>query len=107
MINPFSTIDDRLSTLEGSILHLCSSLKSSAFSLEPEKPINVQEASAFLEIPVNTIYGLTSTWKIPFYKPGKNLLFYKSELNEWVKAGRQKTVSEIQTEARNGVKSGK
>jgi len=103
---------NQLPSMVALILHKVEQLEKnhltnlSGFGLGPEKPITVEEASAFLNMPVNTIYSLTSSKKIPCFKPGKNLLFYKSELTEWVKESRQKTVAEIQAEARKGVRRG-
>lgn len=77
------------------------------FSTQEERPLSVNEAAEFLGIPKNTLYSLTSRRKIPVHKRGKHLFFFKPELTAWVKEGRQKTVSEIQAEARKGVKHGK
>lgn len=107
MENPFSVIDSRLGSLQNLLLELFNTLQSTALCHGPEKPINIEEASLFLGIPTNTLYSLTSRREIPFCKPGKHLLFYKSELNEWVQTSRQKTVAEIQAEARKGVRNGK
>jgi excisionase family DNA binding protein len=107
MENPFFVLEQRLSSLERLILELCNTLQFlTATSLGPEQPIKIKAASAFLGIPVSTIYGLTSRREIPFYKKGKELLFLKSELIEWVKAGRKPTALEIKIEARKGVSRG-
>lgn len=46
-----------------------------------------------------TIYGWVSAGLVPHHKSGKKLRFLKSEIDEWLKAGRRKTQSEIQAEA--------
>jgi excisionase family DNA binding protein len=62
------------------------------------KPMNVNEASEFTGIPVDTLYGYTHSRNIPFYKPGRSLMFFKSELIEWMKEGKKKTRKEIENE---------
>lgn len=51
--------------------------------------LTVKQASAFLNIAEQTIYGYTHRKEIPFYKPHKKLYFLKSELEEWLKQGKQ------------------
>ncbi|PVY40850.1 helix-turn-helix domain-containing protein [Pontibacter virosus] len=64
-----------------------------------EEMFTVAQAAAFLKISVGTVYLKVSSREIPVNKRGKRLYFYKSELEEWVKGGRKKTVSELQQEA--------
>jgi hypothetical protein len=45
-----------------------------------------------------TIYRLVRSKKIPFHKKSK-LYFYKSELNDWIRSGKGKTVQELEMEA--------
>ena len=68
---------------------------------EQSQPINVQEAASYLNLSIPTIYGLVSRRDIPFNKKGKRLYFFKSELDEWIKAGRKKTVAEIKKEVQS------
>jgi len=51
-----------------------------------------------------TIYGLVWRKKIPVHKRGKDLLFLKSEIDEWLRAGRRKTVEEIQSSSFTSLK---
>ncbi|WP_242923086.1 helix-turn-helix domain-containing protein [Pontibacter liquoris] len=60
---------------------------------------NVTQAAAFLHLSVSTLYVKACRREVPFNKQGKRLYFYKSELDEWVRKGRKKTVSELQEEA--------
>lgn len=46
-----------------------------------------------------TIYGLVAQLKIPYMKKGKKLYFSQKELTEWLKQGRRKTTTEIDSEA--------
>lgn len=60
---------------------------------------NTDEACDFLNISKSTIYKMTSSKAIPFYKPnGKNMYFKKVELEEYLLQKRQISNSEIETE---------
>ena len=67
------------------------------------KPLNVEEAAAFLDITKSHLYKLTSSGAIPHYKPAKRLYFLESDLLEYVKNSRVKTSKEIAQEAANYV----
>lgn len=51
--------------------------------------LTVKQASEFLNIAEQTIYGYTHRKQIPFYKPHKKLYFLKSELEAWLRQGKQ------------------
>lgn len=46
-----------------------------------------------------TWYAKISKGEVPFYKNGKKLYFLKSEIDEWLRKGKVKTISEIKKEA--------
>ncbi len=73
---------------------------------EKERLLTIQEAAKFLSLAVPTLYVKVSKRDIPFMKQGKRLYFSESELLEWIKAGRKKTVAEIKQEAQNYIKKG-
>jgi len=51
---------------------------------EPEKPLDVREAAAFLKLKVSSVYNLVCYGKLPAYKPGgKRLLFKVADLEEY------------------------
>jgi excisionase family DNA binding protein len=64
-----------------------------------EELLSIQEASAFLNLSVPTLYSKVSKREIPVSKPGNRLYFNKSELTDWIKSGRKKTLSEVQEDA--------
>ena len=70
---------------------------------EADKLLTVQEAAVFLNLSTPTIYGYVQRQEIPVNKRSKRLYFSKQELTEWIKAGRKKTVSEIEEEAINSL----
>lgn len=63
-----------------------------------DKPLSIDEASSFLNIPKSTLYQFTSARKIPFQKIGKKILFFKADLIQWVESGKKKTRKEIEEE---------
>ena len=61
--------------------------------------IGIEGACKITDLAKPTIYGLVSNRKIPFFKQGKKLRFRKTELIEWIEAGRKKTVSQLKDAA--------
>lgn len=68
---------------------------------ETKDLLTINEASSFINLAKPTIYGLVSQAKIPCMKQGKRLYFSRLELISWIKAGRKKTIEDIQEEADN------
>ena len=67
--------------------------------LEPDDPINIHRASEITGFTVPTIYGYCQRNEIPYYKKGNKLYFFKSEILDWIRTGKQKTIKEIQEDA--------
>jgi len=44
---------------------------------EPEKPLDVREAAAYLKLKVSSVYNLVFYGKLPAYKPGGKRLYFK------------------------------
>ena len=72
-------------------------------SAPQDEILTTKQAAEFLHITVQTLYSYVSQKKVASCKRGKHLYFVKSDLIDFVKAGRQKTVSEIETEADNNL----
>jgi len=68
-------------------------------SPEQEELMPITQAAAFLDLAVPTVYSKVCRKEIPVNKRGKRLYFYRSELTEWIKAGRKKTADEIGEDA--------
>jgi excisionase family DNA binding protein len=64
-------------------------------SQNKEEILNISQAAALLNLSVPTIYGRVCRHQIPVYKQGKRLYFYKSELEDWIKSGKKKTMDEL------------
>jgi len=55
--------------------------------------IHVKEASAWMGIPVFTLYSWAQAHRIPHYKIGKRVLFSKDDLKRWIEQHHQKEAS--------------
>ena len=66
---------------------------------ETDQLLTVQQTAQFLTLAPATIYSMVCRGEIPSSKRGKRLYFSKQELTEWVKAGRNKTLSDHASEA--------
>lgn len=99
---PQSTIQDKPATLPTSILISLSPDQLRAIvkdeitiALDNHSPpvtdeiMTIKEAASYLKIPVNTIYKMCAERTIPYFKPGKANLFYKSELKKWLEGWRK------------------
>lgn len=62
--------------------------------------LTIEEASKLLKLAVATIYTKVCKNEIPVNKQGKRLYFCKTELLEWIKSGRVKTIDELQNEVK-------
>ena len=56
--------------------------------------LNLKQCMAFTGFSRGFLYKMTSQRTIPHYKKGKLLLFKKSEITEWLLAGKVKTKEE-------------
>jgi predicted DNA-binding transcriptional regulator AlpA len=70
-------------------------------SPEIETPININGVSKLTELSLPTLYGYVQRNEIPYYKKGNRLKFFTSEIIDWIKTGKQKTVQEVETETDN------
>jgi excisionase family DNA binding protein len=65
---------------------------------EQDKILTIQQASKYLNLAPQTLYGFTSKNEIPFIKKGKKLYFLRSELENWLMEGNRKSRSQIERE---------
>ena len=66
----------------------------------PEQLLSIQQAAEFLSLSVPTLYSKVSKGELPVMKQGKRLYFSRTELMEYVKAGRKKSNAEIEAEVK-------
>lgn len=64
--------------------------------------IGAAGAAKYLGISKGLLYKLTSSHRLPYYKPmGKRIFFRASELDKWVNAGRVPTDAELKEKGGN------
>lgn len=66
---------------------------------EIELPDNIKGISKLTELSVPTLYGYVQRNEIPHYKKGNRLKFFKSEIIDWIKEGKVKSLAEIEADA--------
>ncbi|MBT2163524.1 helix-turn-helix domain-containing protein [Zobellia barbeyronii] len=64
-----------------------------------EPPIDVDEVSNITGKRVPTIYGYVYRNDIPHSKKGNKLYFFRSEIIEWIRAGKRQSNAEIEADA--------
>lgn len=68
--------------------------------MEAKVFFTVKEAAAYLGTTTNYLYKLTSQQhRIPYYAPGRKLLFKRAELDEWIEKSRVATDEEIRNKS--------
>ena len=91
---------EELSTIiEHSIRKVLAENPPSKSENNPPDLLNIEEASSLLNLAKATVYALSSSGRIPVFKKSKRLYFSRSQLLDWVKTGRKKTIDEIELEA--------
>ena len=70
---------------------------------QPTQPqdelLSIQQASELLNLSVPTLYSKVSKNELPVMKRSKRLYFSRTELIDYLKAGRRKYFAEIEAEA--------
>ncbi|AOW11357.1 helix-turn-helix domain-containing protein [Flavobacterium gilvum] len=66
---------------------------------EADDPKNINEISKLTGFKKNTLYDYCKRNEIPYHKKGNKLFFFKSEILDWIRTGKQKTIKEIQEDA--------
>lgn len=69
--------------------------------IEDEKEmLTISEAAKYLQISKSSMYKMTSSHQIPFYKPaGKMIYIHRQDLVDWIKKYPYKSTQQIEAEA--------
>lgn len=71
-------------------------------SLNSKSVLTFEEAAKFTGLSKSYLYKLTSSQRIPHYKPsGKLCYFDRTELEAWLKQNRVSTITEIEEKAQS------
>jgi excisionase family DNA binding protein len=101
MENPFLEITARLDALAVDVR----ALKSRTMNDKPADEIGgLDLAVEITGLARRTIYKLTHRREIPHRRVGGRLYFRRSELEQWIDAGRRRTVAEVAVERMAGNK---
>ncbi|KVV16197.1 helix-turn-helix domain-containing protein [Flavobacterium sp. TMP13] len=65
---------------------------------DQQELMGIEGAATLLKLSVATIYSKVCRKELPVSKKGKRLYFNKTELLDWIKSGRIKTICELKTE---------
>lgn len=80
----------------------------SMISEQSTKPLSFDEAAEYLHLSKSCLYKMTSSNKIPYFKPGgKKIFFLQTDLNSYILKNRVKPESEIDEEADKFIQKGK
>lgn len=66
---------------------------------EIETPIQLDAVVPLTGLTKPTLYGYVQRNEIPYHKKGNRLYFFKSEIIDWIKTGKQKTLKELEADA--------
>lgn len=101
MENPFELIFQKLEAIEKLLKE-----KQTCVAPDTETILNMDQAAEFIGISKATLYGYTSSSKVPHYRNGKFICFKRSELQDWITRFRVKTTEEIEQEAATYIATG-
>jgi predicted DNA-binding transcriptional regulator AlpA len=63
-----------------------------------DNPLTIDEVVELTSYTKNTIYGYCQKNEIPHHKKNGRLFFFASEIIDWIKLGKQKTIKEIEAD---------
>ena len=66
---------------------------------EADNPITIKGVSELTGLSVPTLYGYCQRNEISYNKKGGRLYFFKSDIIDWIKTGKNKTLKELQSDA--------
>lgn len=74
-------------------------IKKAETQPESINPLGIKDVAKLTSLTVPTLYGYCQRNEIPYQKKGNRLYFFKSEIIDWIKTGKQKTLKELNAEA--------
>ncbi|MVM29300.1 helix-turn-helix domain-containing protein [Spirosoma sp. HMF4905] len=98
MNNPFQELADRLANIESLLTGLAQSPALTPTKIESD-PLNVSQVAQLLGLTNQTIYDKVHDNTLPHVKQGNRIYFFRDELIQWLKSGRQQTSDELQAKA--------
>ena len=65
---------------------------------ETDNPLSIDDIALLTGYTKPTLYGYCQKNLIPYHKKNGRLFFFKSEIIDWIKQGKRKSLSEIEDE---------
>lgn len=65
---------------------------------EIETPIPLDKVVPLTGLTKPTLYGYVQRNEIPYHKKGNRLYFFKSEIIDWIRTGKAKTLKELEAD---------
>ena len=63
-----------------------------------DNPLNIKAVSKLTGLSTPTLYGYVQRNEIPYHKKTSRFYFFKTEIIDWIKTGKQKTLKELEAE---------
>ena len=96
-IDPKILIDSIAEKVTANILN---AVRNEQQPIQPQDELlTIQQASELLNLSVPTLYSKVSKGELPVMKRSKRLYFSRTELIEYLKAGKRKSSAEIEADA--------
>lgn len=109
MISTFDTLPQLVQQILNDVTYIKEALLKSNTSDKniPEELLSINEVATILKLSKPTIYGYTSKGILPCMKMGKRLYFLNTDIINYVKTKRKKTLEEINVETDKYLKRNK
>lgn len=66
--------------------------------IEVNSPLGIKDVAKLTGYTLPTLYGYCQRNEIPYHKKHNRLFFFKSEIIDWIRTGKQKTLKEIEAD---------
>jgi len=97
ILSPIST-DDLIHRIAKATAEMMRGYSTNERESNEDSPLSIDEVADLIGKSKPTIYGYVSRNEIPHSKSGGRLYFFKSEIIEWIKQSRVKTIQELENE---------
>ncbi len=99
MNNPFEVIGNKLDRIEALLAEIKQTPSIQTPESAPDEVLTVPEAAKFLSLKQQTIYSLIRRKLLPAMKRSKQYYFFRADLVEYLKQGKQITTREANAAA--------
>ncbi|HEY9222335.1 MAG TPA: helix-turn-helix domain-containing protein [Lutibacter sp.] len=96
--NPFDVLHSEIIELKSLVIQLLGKPNNNEVETQ-DNPLTIKEVASLVNLSIPTIYGYVQKNNIPHYKNGNRLVFFRSEIIDWLKKFKVKTLDEINRDA--------